>query len=356
MANRIRTSIQTWFRILIVGLFVVHFVGCDSNAFPQSWAEFKAFNPFDPKSGAERAVLRHFGTHSKRHDGNMQFIGIFQAPVGEQADFWEIRNPKIATSLLKITEADRLNGIEGRATFNVSCSALRKRRLFPKESNEWSSWEDGRQILKGETVKRKEGWAVQLVQITSMGGSVQVAIEHPERYRKPEPDKKVIEAEHQGKEPESTLPREPAVQPIIPREVEEVDRIKLPKKLEAMVKPYAEAKLFDFHTHIFEGNYATVWQAVERTLKSRGDKVIASDQTAGTMMTDVSRHGILGFPTHDKFFIYMESLDSNHTRIEFVLFSLGPNNEGRTVPITNKEFVAKRAQKFLTLVDASLKP
>ena len=65
MANGIITSVQTWSRILVVGFFVINLIGCDSNNFPKTWAEFKAFNPFNPKSGAEIAVRRHFETHSK---------------------------------------------------------------------------------------------------------------------------------------------------------------------------------------------------------------------------------------------------------------------------------------------------
>ena len=65
MANGIIKSFQAWTRILVVGFSVINLIGCDSNNFSQSWTEFKAFNPFDPKSGAEIAVRRHFETHSK---------------------------------------------------------------------------------------------------------------------------------------------------------------------------------------------------------------------------------------------------------------------------------------------------
>ena len=72
-------------------------------------------------------------------------------------------------------------------------------------------------------------------------------------------------------------------------------------------------------------------------------------------MTKRSRYGILGFPTYDRFFIYLESQDANHTSMEFVLFSYGLTKDSNIVPITRKEFVAERAQKFLTLVEKSLK-
>ena len=333
MANGIIKSFQAWTRILIVGFFVINLIGCDSNNFPKSWAEFKAFNPFDAKSGAERAVLRHFETHSKRQDGNMQFISSIPAKFGEQADFWEIRNFNIGISLVEISEADRLNGIEDHATFNVTCSAYRTRAFYPKESKEWSLWQEGGELLKGEAVKRNGVWSVQFTRNTSMGGAVQVSIENLEQFEKRGKERLAADGGEGG-----------------------TNRYRLPRKLVAMIEPYTEARFFDSHTHVFEGSYETVWQAVESILKSRKDKVIASDQTAGTLVTDLSRHGILGFPTHDKFFIYLESVDSNHTRIEFVLFSLGPNNESYLVPITDKEFVAKRAQKFLDLVEASLKP
>lgn len=345
-------SIQNWPRIFVIGLSAVLLVGCDSNSFPKSWAEFKAFNPFDPKSGAEIAVRRHFETHSKRQDGNMQFIHSVHSPFGEQADVWEIRKLIITTSLSKISEADRLNGIEGFSTFDAACSAYRKRSLFPKESKEWSLWQDGGEILKGEAVKRKEGWSVQLAQ----SGSNRVSIANPEQYKIPEAGKRLAQAENQEKKFASAPTNVLVAQPVAPEEAEVINQDKLPKKLAAMVAPYAEARFFDSHTHVFEGNYEAVWQAVERTLKSRGDKVIARDQTAGTMMTDVTRHGILGSPVHDKFFIYLESQDSSHTRIEFVLFSLGMGNQLRIVPITDKEFVVNRAQKFLALVEAALKP
>ena len=39
-----------------------------------------------------------------------------------------------------------------------------------------------------------------------------------------------------------------------------------------------------------------------------------------------------------------------------MLFSYAPNNEGWLKPIKQKETVAKRAQKFLALVEESLKP
>lgn len=343
----------TWFRVLIVGFFALNFAGCDSNGFPQSWSEFKAFNPFDSKSGAERAVIRHFDAHSQCKGGNAQFVYSTHASFGEQAESWEIRGPKIKiTSISKISEAERLNGIESRAAFKVSCSAYRKRSLYPKESKEWSLWQDGGEILRGETIKRKEGWSVQFVQ----GGSIQVSIDSPEQYKMPEAGKGLTQTEAIEKIIEPTPSKVSAAQAAVSKGAEESSQNSLPKKLAAMVAPYAEARFFESHVRMFEGDFDAVWQAVEGTLKTRGDKVIASDRTAGTMMTDVQRHGIVGFPTHDKFFIYLEALDANHIRIEFVLFSLGPNNEGRTVPITNKEFVEKRAQKFLSLVEAALQP
>ena len=323
MVNRIIASVQTWSRILVVGFFAIQLIGCDSNNFPQSWAEFKAFNPFDPKSGAEIAVRRHFETHSKPQDGNMQFTGTLHTSFGGSADLWEVRNFDVKiTNLAKVSEADRLNGIEGQTTFQVTCSAYRQRALYPKESKEWSLWKDGGQIFKGDAVKRKGIWSVQIIQNTPVGGLVQVSIEDPELYEKPETEKRLAEAVGTN-----------------------LDRF--PKKLAVMIEHPGDAQYFDSHTHVFEGSYEAVWAAVERTLKSRGDKVIARDQTAGTLMTQLTRHGILGSPVHDRFYIYFESEDPNHTNMEFILFSYWPNNEGWLVPIKQKEIVAKRAQKFL---------
>ncbi len=122
--------------------------------------------------------------------------------------------------------------------------------------------------------------------------------------------------------------------------------------------PYANAFLnYDSEMH-FE--FQKVWDALTTVLKEQKETIKQQDLQAGTIMTDLTRHGIIGFPHHDMYCVVLERKGEASAIVHLKLLSFwvdfggtrGPR--GAAVP-EEKDVVKKRVQSFVDKVEAKLK-
>lgn len=128
-------------------------------------------------------------------------------------------------------------------------------------------------------------------------------------------------------------------------------------KLTASIK---DASFFDDHFQEFTYRYEDAWSAVEQVLSKQGDKIIQSDKETGVIVTDLSRHGILGFPTYTKYYILLEKITENSCKLSFKLFAYSRVMEGRgarelILRPQSKSLANKRAMSFLESINNALK-
>lgn len=128
-------------------------------------------------------------------------------------------------------------------------------------------------------------------------------------------------------------------------------------KLTASIK---DASFFDDHFREFPYRYEDVWPAVEQVLNKQGEKIIQSDKETGFIVTDLTRHGILGFPTYTKYYILLEKITENSCKLSFKLFAYSRVMEGRgatelILRPQSKALANKRGTSFLESINEALK-
>lgn len=128
-------------------------------------------------------------------------------------------------------------------------------------------------------------------------------------------------------------------------------------KLTAGIK---DAAFFDDQIQYFSHRYEDVWAVIENVLKDQKEKIIRSEKETGIIVTDLSRHGILGFPTYTKYYILLEKITENSCKLSFKLFAYSRVMEGRgarelILRPQSKSLANKRAMNFLESIKETLK-
>jgi hypothetical protein len=119
------------------------------------------------------------------------------------------------------------------------------------------------------------------------------------------------------------------------------------------------ARLFANHTREYSFAYDKVWDAVSSLLADQKDKIIQSDKNTGELITDVTRHGIIGFPSFYKYCLLVEKESDASTKVTLKLLlyymdfdgAHGPRN---TLQPQNKDFANGKAEGFLDKVGKRL--
>lgn len=119
-------------------------------------------------------------------------------------------------------------------------------------------------------------------------------------------------------------------------------------------------QLFEDHSKTLSCGFEAAWQAVTKLLSQQGDKIIRSEEANGVIVTDLSRHGVVGFPSYLQYYIVLERQGDNSTRLNLKLFEYYRDAKSRSsfgqvnlLPERNK-FTAKKAQQFLDKIEAAL--
>jgi len=119
------------------------------------------------------------------------------------------------------------------------------------------------------------------------------------------------------------------------------------------------ARLFAHHTREYSFAYDKVWDAVSSLLADQKDKIIQSDKNSGGLITDMTRHGIIGFPSYNKYCLLVEKESDASTKVTLKLLlyymdfngAHGPRN---TLQPQNKDFTNGKAEGFLDKVGERL--
>ena len=90
--------------------------------------------------------------------------------------------------------------------------------------------------------------------------------------------------------------------------------------VERLTKDVENSNYFDSHSQEFPFRFDLVWNQVWNILADQDDNIWDSDKKKGIIKTDLTRHGIYGFPHYDQYYIVVEKVVSNVTRVSFKIF------------------------------------
>ncbi len=123
---------------------------------------------------------------------------------------------------------------------------------------------------------------------------------------------------------------------------------------------------FDLHYRVFPSSFQETWYVVNQQLNEQKEKTIQQKKKKGIIVTDLTRHGIYGFPHYDKYYLVIEEQDRFSTKVNLKLFSYYREmkhknfaeiiNDKKDIVLLpdNKTFVNKRAKKFLDKITKAL--
>lgn len=94
-------------------------------------------------------------------------------------------------------------------------------------------------------------------------------------------------------------------------------------------RPYSDKFYTQYRTLSLP--YEHVWQAILTRMNNNGENIYFSLQVPelhiGILTTYLTRHGMLGFPTYDRYDIFIEKRDESNTKVIFKLFSYYNGNK-----------------------------
>ena len=128
---------------------------------------------------------------------------------------------------------------------------------------------------------------------------------------------------------------------------------------EKLAATVPNANLFNNHTREFTFSYDQVWGAVSSLIAAQKEKVIQSDKDKGVLMTDVTRHGIIGFPSYDRYCLLFEKVDESSTKVTIKLLKYYMDFEGqhgppKTLEPQSDKIASSKAEAFLDKVNKQL--
>jgi len=104
------------------------------------------------------------------------------------------------------------------------------------------------------------------------------------------------------------------------------------------------AKLFDNHTREYAFSYDQVWGAVSSLITAQNEKVVQTDKDTGVLMTDVTRHGIIGFPSYDQYCLFVEKVSDTSTKVTLKVLRYYVDFAGQHGPPNKLEPQSKELQ------------
>ena len=121
-----------------------------------------------------------------------------------------------------------------------------------------------------------------------------------------------------------------------------------------------DSNKFDIHYRVFSSTFQKTWYSVIQVLNKQKEKGIQQKKDKGVIITDLTRHGIYGFPKYDKYYVVIAPLNSSSTKVSLKLFTYYRDMKDRKftdivlLPEEDKVYMNKRAKKFLNKITKSL--
>lgn len=130
-------------------------------------------------------------------------------------------------------------------------------------------------------------------------------------------------------------------------------------KLVALIAGQSDSKHFKERAESIDASYEETWDAILKVFEKEKIKVLQSDKEKGTIMTDVARQGIIGFPSYNKYALAIERDTESKTKLFMKAFrySDGIQNPDGTVqwkPSDYEVLLDKKDARFIADIRKAL--
>ena len=121
-----------------------------------------------------------------------------------------------------------------------------------------------------------------------------------------------------------------------------------------------QADEFEDHHVEYKADLNAVWNAVAAIVDTQKDAILTKDQPSGIIITDLTRHGIIGFPHMDKYCILIEPGNNGSTMVHLKLMVFSVDLDGSKSGVSgslhseNSQFVARLAKSFIAKINKKL--
>lgn len=111
---------------------------------------------------------------------------------------------------------------------------------------------------------------------------------------------------------------------------------------------------------VFSSSSQETWYRAIQQLNIQKENGIQQRKDKGVIITDLTRHGIYGFPKYDKHFIVIEQMNYSSTKVTLKLFTYYRDMKDRKLtdivllPEENRFYMNKRTKKFLDEISKAL--
>jgi hypothetical protein len=106
------------------------------------------------------------------------------------------------------------------------------------------------------------------------------------------------------------------------------------------------AKRFGTTSREFDAPYDRVWSAAVQILGDQHEKPLESDKDKGVLITDLTSHRVMLLGFSDKYYIWIEELDGNTSRLTLMLQRYELSVTGENL-VSMREDVDRKAEAFL---------
>ena len=98
-----------------------------------------------------------------------------------------------------------------------------------------------------------------------------------------------------------------------------------------------------------------LYEAVEKAFKKKKDQISRADPIERILITNMTRHGVLGLPHYDKYYVVVVPLENGGSELNIKLCSYWVDFERQELkPEENREVVKRRREAFVKAVEAAL--
>jgi hypothetical protein len=135
------------------------------------------------------------------------------------------------------------------------------------------------------------------------------------------------------------------------------NRLVYEQQFQQLIASIQDSSMFANYSRKYSSDFDKVWNVAINVLKQQTDKIYSSNHENGIIMTDLTRHGIIGFPHYDRYLLQLERIDIYTTKINLKLMTYWVDFNNNLAGIKRPEkadFIQRRANDYFDKIGREL--
>jgi hypothetical protein len=129
---------------------------------------------------------------------------------------------------------------------------------------------------------------------------------------------------------------------------------------EKLTATLPDAGLFPKHVTEFALPYDKVWEAASQALAQQKETILRSEKENGVLMTDLTRHSLIGIPSYERYCLLIEKQNDSSTKMTFILQTYHKNilvkkESANAIKASSRDMVNIKMKEFLRKFEQNLR-